>query len=76
MPKTRVKVTTYGKDGSRKTEIVELEVPEIEDIEDFWCECAEVGEVSYHPDEFDEQGHRLIKHHYRCKGCGKVVQIG
>ena len=42
-------------------------------MEDAWCECEEDHGVTFwkdgqHPD--------LHKHHYRCKKCKKIVQIG
>lgn len=46
-------------------------------IEDFWCECEEETESEFHDDEFDsETGERVSKHHWTCRSCGKVKQIG
>jgi|WetSurSiteA1Bulk_404760.scaffolds.fasta_scaffold03388_10 hypothetical protein len=38
-----------------------------------WCECLEDHGVKFYDDGEHPQ---LSKHHYRCKKCGKVTQIG
>jgi len=39
-----------------------------------WCECSQPSE---NVDFYDDGIHPdLWKHHYRCKRCGKVTQIG
>jgi hypothetical protein len=81
---TTMTVETYGIKGSEK---VEIECPgchgtgevssermaQLTQKDNIWCECEEDHGVDYwgdgeHPD--------LSKHHYRCKKCKKVVQIG
>jgi len=75
MAKKKVNVTVTDKDGTR---IVELDLDEelLQPIEDYWCECEEPGEMEFWPDEFDDAGERISKHHYTCKRCGKVTQVG
>jgi len=39
-----------------------------------WCEC---GNPSEETDYWDDCEHPdLSKHHWRCRDCGKVVQVG
>jgi len=81
MAKETIEVTTVKPDGTRTTKTVELELdddfrngPEFEP--DFWCQCEGKYESDYYEDEFDADGALISKHHYRCKHCGKVTQIG
>ena len=50
------------------------EIQDIKDEEDEWCTC---GNPSDGVDFYDDGQHpNLHKHHYRCKDCNKIVQIG
>ena len=40
-------------------------------IDSFWCKCGNPsGESDYHPD------HGGMKHHYTCRDCGAITQVG
>lgn len=40
-----------------------------------WCTCGNPSrDVKYHPD--NQRGAAYRKHHWTCKDCGKVTQIG
>ena len=39
-----------------------------------WCKCGNPSKGSEYYD--DGEHHEITKHHYRCKDCGKVLQIG
>ena len=50
------------------------EIRQLEAEKKMWCTCGnKSGEVDF----FDDGAHPQIhKHHYRCRECGKVTQIG
>ena len=75
MAKKKTKITVI-QDG--KCEEVEMEVDEelLESVEDFWCRCETQTDSEYFPDEFDDEGKLVSKHHWRCVVCGQVTQIG
>jgi len=76
VPRKNIQVITWNRDGSKTSEFVELDLPSYEPVRDFWCECDEAHETTYHPDEYDDEGMRIDKHHHTCNHCGKVTQIG
>ena len=76
MPMKSVEVTTWSADGTKSTKTVELDLPNDAPVTDFWCECAEDHGSDFHDDEYDEEGRRTSKHHYTCRSCGKVTQVG
>jgi RecJ-like exonuclease len=46
----------------------------IEAYKEIWCRC---GNPSGQVDFYDDGEHpEISKHHYRCRDCGKVTQIG
>ena len=50
------------------------EFKEFEEEKELWCSCGNPSEqVKYWK---DGEGTLVHKHHYTCKDCGKVVQIG
>jgi hypothetical protein len=75
MAKKKTKITVI-QDG--QCEEVELEVDEelLQPVDDFWCTCEKQTESQYWPDEFDEAGRLVSKHHWSCLACGRVTQIG
>ena len=76
--------------GPRKVSEVEVEVDEStlmteQEIDDFWCSCpppprGQHPDWDFHDDEWvtdpDTGEEYLDKHHYTCRACGKVTQIG
>lgn len=42
-------------------------------FKDMWCECEEAHGVYFIN---DNEHPEITKHHYRCKNCNKVTQIG
>ena len=44
-----------------------------------WCDCTDGGKFSDDPKFNPENGQctcGIHKHHYHCKNCGRVIQIG
>ena len=41
---------------------------------EMWCKCESKGGSQYVPD--NTRGAAVRKHHYTCRDCGKVTQIG
>ena len=61
-----------GCDG--EGEVTEEQAALIEFEKNMWCKC---GNPSEDVDFYDDGEHpEITKHHYRCKDCKKVVQIG
>ena len=75
MAKKKTKITVI-QDG--KSEEIELEVDEelLKPVDDFWCACPKPTDSEYWPDEFDDEGKLVSKHHWTCVVCGQVTQIG
>ena len=77
-------ITTFGEEGSKTMdvdcvgcngtgEIDERVALELEYERNMWCDCTEDHGVTY----WKHGQHAILhKHHYRCKKCHKVVQIG
>lgn len=76
MTKKLIEVIRLNKDGKETTEKVELDVPDLEVDDDFWCRCSIRHDTVFHEDEYDDEGMRVSKHFYSCSKCGRVVQIG
>jgi len=50
------------------------EIRQLKAEREMWCTCGnKSGEVDFYD---DGQHPRIHKHHYRCRECGKVTQIG
>ena len=50
-----------------------------DDTNDGWCDCdaQEKGCGTYFiDDEYDKDGNRTEKHHYRCNACDGITQVG
>lgn len=55
-------------------EVSEEENEAIEFEKNMWCECGNKNDVA---DYYEDGEHpELHKHHYRCRNCQGVVQIG
>lgn len=78
-------VTTCGQKGEEKIDLpcpackglgsVSLAEKKIYEAQlAMWCRC---GNPSGDVDFFDDGEHPdMYKHHYRCKDCGKITQVG
>lgn len=54
--------------------VTRAKLESIEHEKRIWCECGNPSEDVNFWD--DGEGYWVTKHHYTCKDCGKVVQIG
>jgi len=59
-------------DGTGKMNDKQMDIYNYE--KNMWCDCGNPSEkVKF----FDDDEHpEISKHHYRCKDCGKILQIG
>lgn len=85
--KMSISVSVYGKPKESDTvseidcvhchgtgEVSEEENEAIEFEKNLWCECGNKNDVV---DYYEDGEHpELHKHHYRCRNCKGVVQIG
>ena len=70
---TKVEITCITCNGSGQIEKRKLKAQE-RAFNAFWCRC---GNPSEEIDFFDDGQHPgCEKHHYRCRDCGKVTQVG
>ena len=50
------------------------------DDDSCWCQCEEDHDVDFHDDgnseEYGDNKFECWKHHYACKKCGQLKQIG
>lgn len=75
----------FGKDAKKTESTIECVIchgtgfvdkqtkDEVEFEENMWCKCGEDHGVDSYK---DGEHHQIHKHHYRCKKCKDVVQIG
>lgn len=82
-----VEVTEIASGGHRKKSSVDMKcitcdgagkvsasvVAALKREQEMWCSCASPGEPQYFADGDDLE---IWKHHWRCRACGKVLQIG
>ena len=83
--KMTLKVSTYGEDGSESIEINCVTCDGTGEVTSYqnelykqevamWCRCGNPsGDVDYYEDGQDPV---IQKHHWNCKDCGKVLQVG
>ena len=68
-----VRMNCFTCEGLGKVDPIEQERKKKE-ADDFWCSC---GNPSGEVDSFDDgEGEMCFKHHYCCRDCGKVYQVG
>lgn len=47
------------------------------EVDEHWCKCNPQGdEAIYCGDKQQRNEHCVIKHHWHCGKCGKLVQVG
>ena len=69
---TKTEIDCVICDGTGEIDEETAEMVEFE--KNMWCEC---GNPSEDVDFYDDGEHpEISKHHYRCRDCGAVVQIG
>jgi hypothetical protein len=78
-------ISTWGSDKEEKFEskcigcegtgrMTEEQLRHHKAYEDMWCKCKDKSDVKYAPDGTCRCG--MSKHHYHCRKCGKITQIG
>jgi hypothetical protein len=70
-PEPPVKIKCVWCNG--KGVMTTAQVEQITEYRDAWCKCKEKNGVTFFDDNERDD---ITKHHYRCKKCSKVTQIG
>ena len=57
--------------GARK--VTQAQIDALEREQNEWCNCPEPMDVDFYPDGSRED---VTQHHWRCRKCGGITQIG